>query len=281
MLVPSPPALERALGRVRERGEPVSLAELARELLALRAPVPTAVARRLVAAALGHEPGALPERLPPEALRPAPEAAVAGVPLEAADLVVVDLETTGLAVGRCSILEIGAVRIARLAPVDRFETLVRPPQRVPDAIVALTGIDDAAVADAPPSRTALRAFRRWLSRTPTAPFTAHNAAFDARFVARGFADCALPAYAVPVLCTRRLGRRLLPRLGRYDLDHLCAHFGIRNRARHRAFGDAEATSRLLVELLSIARDGRVSTVGELLDLQARPVRRRRSRGRRR
>ena len=88
-------------------------------------------------------------------------------------------------------------------------------------------------------------------------------------------------YPGPVLCTRRLARRIVPELGRYNLDHLCAHFGISNRARHRALGDAAATATALVELLQLARARLgVETVGDLLDLHERkpkPVRRRSSR----
>jgi DNA polymerase-3 subunit epsilon len=74
-----------------------------------------------------------------------------------------------------------------------------------------------------------------------------------------------------------LSRRLLPELGRYNLDHLCAHFGIRNRARHRALGDAEATAHAWIELIALAREQRHATVGDLLDLQEAPTRRRRKR----
>jgi DNA polymerase III epsilon subunit family exonuclease len=265
-------AVRDALRRLRDRGESVAVGDLAQRLLLLEAPPSPSVARHVVGTALGCAAGSLPERLEPEQLRPAEDAAVASVPIAQADFAVVDLETTGLAVDGAAILEIGAVRVSRLAPVQRFATLVRPPARVPAAITALTGIDDAALVEAPPAHLALRAFRRWLDRTPHAPFVAHNAGFDAGFVERGLADHALPAYRAPVLCTRKLARRIVPGLGRYNLDHVCAHFGVANRARHRALGDAEATARVWVELLHLAReDLGVETLGDLLDLQERPA----------
>jgi DNA polymerase III epsilon subunit-like protein len=74
-----------------------------------------------------------------------------------------------------------------------------------------------------------------------------------------------------VLCTRKLARRLIPELGRYNLDQLCAHFGIANRARHRALGDAEATARALLDLLGIAQSRfEIGNLGELIDFQRRP-----------
>jgi DNA polymerase-3 subunit epsilon len=262
--------MARSLARLRARGEPLGLVELAGALVAARGPLGEPLARRILAAALGVEADSLPGRFEARELRPAEEAALAHVPLERASFAVVDLETTGLAPGSAAIIEIGAVRVSRLRCGAVFETLVRPPHALPRAIGRLTGIDDAMLAGAPPARCALRRFRAWLGRAPRAPFVAHQAAFDAGFVAAALRAQALPAHRVPVFCTRRLARRLLPRLGRYDLDHLCAHFGIRNAARHRALGDARATARAWVELLALARARRVRTLGELLDLQASP-----------
>jgi DNA polymerase-3 subunit epsilon len=264
-----------SLGRIRARGEPVDLTDLARRLLQLAEPPPLAVARRLVGGALGCDPDGLPARVDPALLRAPEEAAVAGRALATATFAVVDLETTGFAAAGASILEIGAVRVTGLEPRDGFASLVRPPGPVPSRIVALTGIDDARVADAPRAPVVLRRFRRWLERTDPVAFVAHNASFDAAFVERGFSDCGIPAFRAPVLCTRKLARRVWPELGRYSLDHLCAHLGIANAARHRASGDAAATARAWVELLVDARETLgVETVGDLLDLQERPPPRR-------
>jgi DNA polymerase-3 subunit epsilon len=279
--IPAP--LRRSLAALRAQGQSLAVSELAERLLALDAPSSPQVAKRLVGAALGWWPETLPDRIEPERLRPGAESDAAGIPIEAAEFVVVDLETTGLAVDRCSILEIGAVRISRLEICERFATLLRPPGPIPRAITSLTGIDEATVAEAPTLRRGLRAFRSWLDGTPTASFVAHNASFDSRFVARAFSDHGFAPYATPVFCTQRIARRVVPELGRYNLDHLCAHFGLSNPARHRAAGDAEVTARALLELLDLARSERkVATLGDLLDLQEGPTGRpRRSRGRRR
>jgi DNA polymerase III epsilon subunit family exonuclease len=272
MFTPLPEGFQRTLARLRRSGRRVPLAELAGELLAVEEPIPVELARRVVAAALDHPPDALPAALEAHQLRPGPEARVADLPLEAADLVVVDLETTGFSAERDAILEIGAVRVSQLRLANRFESLLREPGAGPPsrAITALTGIDAALLEDAPPPARALAAFRRWLEDVPGAPFVAHNAAFDARFTRCAFEAHDLPPLRVPVLCTCKLARRLLPRLGRYDLDHLCAHFGIANAARHRALGDAEATARALIALLQDALDGgEIANVGDLLDLQRR------------
>jgi len=277
--------LRRTLALVRETGEPVSVDALARKILALDAPIDPIIARRVVAAALGCAEQSLPEHLAARHVRPAEELGVTDVTLEQACFVVVDLETTGLSPTESSILEIGAVWVERLREGAEFQTLVRPPAPLSRAIADLTGIDDSMVADAPLPSAALGDFRTWLSRNEGAPFVAHNARFDAGFVRRGLESLELPRLRAPVLCTQQLGRRVVPELGRYNLDSLCAHFGISNSARHRALGDARATARLLIELLHRVRDGsEVRTVGDLLDFQKRPIRRksrRRVGGRRR
>jgi DNA polymerase III subunit epsilon len=274
-----PVGFQRALARMRASGEALPLAEVARRLLASRAPIAAEVARRVVATALGHDsPAALPAWLEAHHLRPAVELRVASVPLRCAKFAVVDLETTGVAAEHDAIIEIGAVRVARLEVTDHFETLVRPPGPGPlsSFIVSLTGIHDALLRDAPLAAHALARFRQWMGALPDAPFVAHNASFDARFTWRALAMHRLPALDVPVLCTRKLARRVLPGLPRYDLDHLCAHFRIPNRARHRALGDAEATARALIALLGVLLEQEPdATLGDLLDLQARAPSRRR------
>lgn len=262
----------RVLEALRARGEPVSLRELATRIVASPSPVAPIVARRVVAAALGRPARELPDPLPAEALAPAAAEADA-TPLEQATFAVVDLETTGLSPSRSVILEIGAVRVRGLRAVDRFETLVDCGRPVPPEITALTGIAAPMLRGAPRTPEALARFRRWLDAAPGAPFVAHNAAFDEGFVRRGFAACGLAPLGAPVLCTRKLARRLVPELRRFGLAELAGAFGIHNRARHRALGDAEATAEALVQLLARARaSAGVASVGELLAFQERPPR---------
>ncbi|MGH0035463.1 MAG: 3'-5' exonuclease [Myxococcota bacterium] len=255
------------LRSLRASGESIAVVDLARRIAAMDSPPPPELARRLVAVALDWGEERLPDRLSPDDLREPAARRVADIPIETADFAVVDLETTGLSEKTCEIIEIGAVRIRGLEIADEFVSFVRPEANIPERITRLTGIRGEMVCDAPGIAEALADFRRWLDATPAAPFVAHNASFDARFVAAGLARCGLPALAVPILCTRRLGRRLAPEVGRYNLDHLAAHFGYTNHARHRAAGDARVTARILIDLLHRAVEASVSSLGSLLDLQ--------------
>jgi DNA polymerase III epsilon subunit family exonuclease len=266
-------AAER-LGSLRASGRPIPLAELAAGLVASPDPVPPALARRVVAAALGRPAASLPDPLPAEALPRRPAATDRETALGDACFAVVDLETTGPSPRRAAILEIGAVRVRGLSLEERFETLVDPGSPVPPRITALTGITTAMLRGAPRAGRALGDLQVWLDATPGAPFVAHNAPFDAGFVRRGLAHHGLGPLERPVLCTRRLARRLAPELGRYGLEQLTSAFGIRNAARHRALGDAVATAEALCVLMERAgeRYG-VRDLGGLLDLHATPPRR--------
>lgn len=267
--------LRRGLARHGAPDQPLALDELARRLFALTARPAPGLARQLVASALGFGAATLPERLDLRALPRLAAGPLAEVELSAAEWIVVDLETTGLAPEACTILEIGAVRVAGLRLVERFQALVDPGVPIPPRITALTGIDRTLVAGAPPLGPALRAFRSWVGPGGPRPFVAHNAGFDERFVRQALARHALPEWDGPVVCTRKLARRLLPALRRYDLDSLCSQFGVGSLERHRALGDALAAAHALVELLAIGRaEHGLVTLGDLLALQAAPPARR-------
>ena len=75
--------------------------------------------------------------------------------IEDAEIVVFDLETTGLSARRDRICEIGAVRVSALELADTFETLVNPGTALPRQIASLTGLRDPDLRRAPPPRVAV------------------------------------------------------------------------------------------------------------------------------
>src|SRR5438105_4336572 len=68
------------------------------------------------------------------------------------------------------------------------------------------------------------------------------------------------------LCTVKMARKILPQLSRRSLDHLARYYGIEIRNRHRAGGDALATAKCLVRMLSDLADRGCATWGELQTL---------------
>lgn len=205
----------------------------------------------------------------PPTRRVAPE-----TPLHELEYAVVDVETTGHAHdGIDRVTEVAAVLVRQGRIAGQYATLVNPRRPIPVAVQRLTGITNAMVAGAPEFADIADDLAAELSGRV---FVAHNVAFDWGFVSAEFARARGDELAGERLCTVRLARRLLSHLPRRNLDALSAHYGIANRARHRAFGDAEATAEVFARMLDqLGRDG-VHTWRDLRALLAGRKRRRRS-----
>ena len=165
---------------------------------------------------------------------------------------VVDVETTGTRARYGDrITEIAIVEVRDGAVQETFSQLVNPERPIPSYISALTNISWAMVKHAPTFRQVADAVT---SRLAGRVFTAHNAAFDWRFVSEELTRGVGMQLVGPRLCTVRLSRALLPQLARRSLDHVTNYFGISVSARHRASGDAVATAEVLLRLLGVAAD---------------------------
>lgn len=178
--------------------------------------------------------------------------------------VVVDLETTGGAPGGGGITEIGAVRVVGGRLTDTFTTLVNPGRRIPPFVVALTGITDEMVADAPPIAEALP---RFLDFAGDAVLVAHNAAFDMAHLNAAHAHLTGRTIDANVLCTIRLARRLMPELRRRSLDSVAGALGISCWDRHRGLGDARITAEVLCVFLEKLAARGLTHLDQVLELQ--------------
>ena len=129
--------------------------------------------------------------------------------IAATTFVVVDVETTGLSPRDGRITEIAMIKVRNGMLWEEYTTLVNPLMPIPDEVTALTGIDDAMVADAPAADEVAPAIAEFLG---DGVFTAHNAPFDLGFVNSTLAKGKFERIQNPVLCTCKLARRLLPNL---------------------------------------------------------------------
>jgi DNA polymerase III subunit epsilon len=204
---------------------------------------------------------------------------LAGAPdllLEEAELVVFDLETTGLSAQTSRICEVGAVRVRALEIVDSFQSLVDPGVPVPEPVARLTGLNARQLRGAARIATVVG---RFLAFAGDAPLVAHNARFDQRFLERQLGRLESRRLAEPPLCTAALARRLLARrLRRVSLASLAEFFGVPTAPCHRALPDAEATAQILIRLIELAQELGARRVSELRILAA--PRKRRVQGKR-
>ncbi|WP_179319921.1 exonuclease domain-containing protein [Winogradskyella helgolandensis] len=154
---------------------------------------------------------------------------------------IIDVETTGQS---NRMTEISIFKFNGDTVIDEFTSLINPETYIPQHITALTGIDDHMVADAPRFAEVAEDI---LNITEGAIFVAHNVNFDYKVISGEFSRIGLE-FTRKKLCTVRLSRRLLPGHRSYSLGKLCSALEINLVGRHRARGDAEATT-ILFELL--------------------------------
>ncbi len=172
-------------------------------------------------------------------------------------LVVLDLETTGLAPEVGEIIEIGFVRLEGLEAV-RFSRLVRPSRPPSPFIQNLTGLTWRALAEAPSLEEVLEEAYPLLEG---AVWAMHNAPFDLAFLEPALKRLGHPIG--PALDTLRLSRRAFPGLRRYGLDALSQALDLPARGVHRALADAERTWTLLHEVYYALSSGRPRPLAEL------------------
>lgn len=163
---------------------------------------------------------------------------------------VVDIETTGRGSQGQKVTEIAIILHDGQQVVEEYQTLVNPETSIPYFISQLTGITDEMVKDAPKFYEVAKTIHQM---TEGHTFVAHNVTFDHGVLSSEFASLG-GEFKRSKICTVKLSRQLLPGHDSYSLGNLCEDLDIPIHARHRAHGDALATSKLLEILLDKSRE---------------------------
>ena len=166
---------------------------------------------------------------------------------------IVDIETTGGNATHSKITEIAIIIYNGEQIIDRWESLVNPEKEIPPAIFALTGINNEMVSNAPIFEAISDKVLEMLTNRI---FVAHNVNFDYSFVRHELENANLK-WTAKKLCTVRAARKIKPGLSSYSLGRLCNSLDISLENRHRAGGDADATTILLSKLLEWDTDGEI------------------------
>ncbi len=189
--------------------------------------------------------------------------------------VVVDTETTGgRHMGTDRITEIAAVVVRKGEIVEVYETLVNPERSIPYFVSQLTNITWDMVKDAPTFDRVVPEVMRVLEGNV---FVAHNATFDWRFISSEISRATGTQLRGRKLCTVKMARKVLPQLSRRSLDYVARYYGVEIYNRHRAGGDALATAKCLIRMLSDLSDRGCATWGDLETLLRVPAGRRKKR----
>lgn len=189
-------------------------------------------------------------------LRPDPAEAQ---PLTEVTFVVVDVETTGARAQGDRVTEIAAYKIKGGQIIGEFSTLVNPQCLISPYVVQLTGITNEMVARAP--RFA-EICADWLAFFGDAVFVAHNAPFDWRFVNHEVGLACGRSLTNSRVCTVQMARRLVPGLDNYQLHTVAEHYAIKITERHRAAGDALATTQIFLNFLALLADHQVPNLAD-------------------
>ena len=127
---------------------------------------------------------------------------------------------------------------------DEWSTLINPEKSIPPFITGLTGITNDMVADAP---RFYEIAKELVERTEGYIVVGHNVKFDYGFIKSEYSRLGYD-YQRETICTIQLSKKIIPGHKSYSLGKLCAEIGIEIADRHRAAGDALATTKLF-ELL--------------------------------
>ncbi|MEI6138091.1 MAG: exonuclease domain-containing protein [Mariniphaga sp.] len=159
---------------------------------------------------------------------------------------IIDVETTGTGAAYGKITDIAIILHNGVEVTETFSTLINPECHIPYNITRLTGITNEMVAHAPKF---YEVAKRIIELTAGRIFVAHNAMFDYSFVKEEFKRLGYD-YKRKTACTVKLSRKLLPGHRSYSLGNICDDLGIVNTDRHRALGDALATTKLFEIILT-------------------------------
>ncbi len=160
---------------------------------------------------------------------------------------IIDIETCGgkFDYGRGRIIEIAILIHDGLSVVDQYSTLIDPECVIAPLYTRVSGITNEMVEGAPKFYEVAKKIDEM---TRECIFVAHNVKFDYSFVRDEFSSLGF-TYKRETLCTVQLSRKLIPGKMSYSLGRLCESLGIEIENRHRALGDALATSVLFSMLL--------------------------------
>lgn len=156
----------------------------------------------------------------------------------------IDLETTGLNPKRDKIIEIGAVKVVDGVEAGVFSSFVNPGRKLEDRIVALTGIQDKDLYDAPVINDVFCELMLFMEEYP---LVGHSVLSDFSFLKKAAVDLKLQ-FERQAVDTLKIARKYLPNLESRSLEALCDYYQIPHRP-HRALEDAKATVLLYQKLL--------------------------------
>lgn len=159
--------------------------------------------------------------------------------------IVLDVETTGLDYTKEKIIEFAAVKLVDGEITDKYETLINPQQHIRKSSIAVHGITQDMVADAPTEEKAMPKIFKFIGKHP---IVAHNAIFDYSFLNEASKRLYNKGISNARIDSQFLFKEVYPDIDSHGLENLMLKFDVCFDTRHRAMADtiglAEAYPKL-------------------------------------
>lgn len=158
------------------------------------------------------------------------------------DLVVMDIETTGVWIEKDKIIEIALMKCSAAGERTTYHSFVNPGMKIPPVVVELTGISDETVATAPPFKDIAVAVLQFLDGCDLAGFNLER--FDLPLLER---ECSEAGHSFLWRARRIFDAQKVFHLNeKRDLSAAYAFYcGKPMQNAHSALADAEATLEIL------------------------------------
>ena len=161
------------------------------------------------------------------------------------NIVVFDIETTGLDPEACEITEIGAVKIEHGEVTERFSSFAKPKNPIPVEVQNLTHITNEMVAFAPKIEDVIIDFCEWSKDCIISGYNIIG--FDLKFIKKITNKLNIP-FTNTVIDAYIVAKQAKINPGNYKLGTVVKYLGLKLEGAHRAFNDAYATAQVLMEL---------------------------------
>lgn len=148
--------------------------------------------------------------------------------------IVLDTETTGLDFTKEKIIEFAAVRLENGKIKDKFQTLINPEQHIRKSSMAIHGITQEMVADAPKEAEILPQIAEFIGEYP---IVAHNAIFDHSFLNEAYKRVFKKKFENQKIDSQQMFKEICPDLESHGLVALTEKFNITMENHHRAMDD--------------------------------------------
>ena len=148
--------------------------------------------------------------------------------------IVLDTETTGLDYTKEKIIEFAAVRLENGKITDEYQTLINPHQHIRKSSMAIHGITQDMVADAPSEEEALPKILEFIGDYP---IVAHNAVFDYSFLNEAKIRVTGQKLENSRIDSQAMFKEIAPELESHGLEALTNRFHVELTNHHRAMAD--------------------------------------------